>query len=165
MGVTVITANDTRDLTTIRRLKLELNIALTDSSQDELLAAWIHEESENFARMCKRVLSAELVSEDFDLRSINGYRATDSSSATTLRPDMGIVLSRYPVTEVQSVTLDGVDLDASSYAAEAEKGVLRRTRVSGGPIGWSGIEMVVTYWGGYTLLGTLPRPIESAVLT
>ncbi len=163
MGVTVITPMDTPDLTTIRRLKLELSIPLTDSSQDELLTAWIHEESETFASMCKRVLAAETVSESFDLRAIS----TESSGfASGSRTDSGVILSRYPVIEVQSVTIDETEIDASTYVAESEAGKLRRARTSGGPTGWSGTELVVVYRGGYdSLLGTLPRRIERAVLT
>jgi len=149
MTVTIITPSDTFDLTTLARVKRELQI--TGTTSDEWLADIIHEESETFAGLTKRVLAEETVSETFDLKQ------------TGLGLEF-LRLSRYPTTSITTVDVDDTEVDAADYRLDGIKGML--FRISGtAKVRWTGSVATITYRGGYELLGTLPRRIESAVLT
>lgn len=148
-NITILTPAETFDLTTLERAKLELGLATSDTSQDEFLTALIHDESEVFADLCKRTLAQERVEETFDV-----------SMAPT-----AINLSRYPVTTMESVVIDGVTQDAATYDVLSRFGTLSRAPRTMLPLPWSGVQLVATYIAGYELLTTLPRSIERAVLT
>ena len=148
--VTVVTAAPTKDLTVLDRVKSELG--LTDGSNDSLLVDLIHEESEKFADLVNRTLASETVIEEFDGRHL-------------MRPGV-LALTRYPVTAIASVTEndDPTALDTSLYEVDAAAGLLSRFNDSGNLYTWTARKIVVAYTGGYTLLDTLPRQIETAVL-
>lgn len=141
--LTVITAAETYDLTTVARVKRELGI--TDNDSDAFLADLVHEESSSFADLCQRVLASETVSELF---RYNGS------------PEGRLVLSRRPVTAIASVSEAGSEIDTSLYEFNANSGILYRVNTS-----WTATGTEVVYTGGYVLLTTLPRKIEAAVIT
>jgi len=145
----VVTASSTYDLTTLDRVKTELNISTND--QDARLINLIHEESANFADLCNRVFASETVTETF--RNVRGRN--------NLAP---LELKRYPVTTVTSIVEDDVTLDPTDYEVDWKAGLLYRLSSDFRSV-WCVSKLVVTYTGGYTLLTTLPRKIETAVLT
>ncbi len=140
----VLTPAATYNLTTVETAREELG--LTDIS-DPTVLRWIASASDRISRYCNRVLALESVRETFLFRP--------GESARALR------LSRFPVTAITSVVIDGSA--TSDYAVDEKSGVLSRT--ASGVVGtWCGREIVITYSGGYELLGTLPRTIEDACL-
>ncbi len=152
--VTVTTASDTYDLTTVDRVKRELDI--TDNSSDDILTDLVHEESASFADLVDRVLASETVTERFNRRR-GDRQYMDSLS-----------LSRFPVTSIISVIEnDDTALAPSLYEVDEDTGALYRlsTIDPGFRTRWSVSRVTVAYTGGYTLLDTLPRKIEQAVLT
>lgn len=140
----VLTPAATYNLTTVETAREELG--LTDIS-DPTVLRWIASASDRIARYCNRVFALETVRESFEFRP--------GESAWALR------LSRIPVTAITSVTVDGTA--TTDYKVNATSGVLSRT--ASGVVGtWFGREIIVTYSGGYELLGTLPRALEDACL-
>lgn len=157
--VTVISPSATQDLTVLDRVKRDLGIDNNDS--DDRLTELIHEESASFTDLVCRILASETVIEEFRTQW-GGHRQLISprQNVSVLR------LTRYPVTEITSVT-EGDDpvLDPSLYEVDAEPGLLYRLDADGNTHQWMRRTTVVVYTGGYTLLDTLPRKIETAVLS
>jgi hypothetical protein len=74
-------------------------------------------------------------------------------------------LSRYPVTSISSVVIDGTALDpAADWEIDAEPALLYRLGPFGTLAGWYGAVIAVTYAAGYALPDDLPRPIGQACL-
>lgn len=144
----VLTPADTQDLTTLDTLKDELGI--TDSSQDTRLQRWISDSSAQIADYCNRVFGWELVEETFQ-------------TARLERHSEELRLSRWPVTEVDSVMVDGMALTTDDWEVDDRTGALYRL-ADGHRIRWHGRTIVVTYGGGYHLLGDFPRSLEQATL-
>lgn len=149
--LTVIDPSETFDLTSLDRVKTELNVTNNDS--DDRLEQLIHEESASFADLCNRVFASETVTETF--RRVRGRN--------NLVP---LGLKRYPVTSITSVVEDDVTLDITLYEVDAKTGLLYRLSDSDPEFRavWCASKIVVTYIGGYTLLTNLPRRIETAVI-
>lgn len=144
--LTVTTAADTIDLTTVETVRQELG---DDALSADLLRRWISEESAKIAAHCRRTFGAETVQEIFYL---------DETSDE-------IVCSRLPIVSVTSVVEDDdAALDDALYQIDAEAGILRRLDDDGNLSRWSTSRVTVIYEAGYTLLGTLPRPIEAACI-
>lgn len=140
----VLTAAATYNLTTLDTVRAELG--LTDIS-DDMVMRWIAGASARIAAYCNRVFALETVRESFEFRP--------GESANALR------LSRTPVAAITSVTVDGSA--TTDYKVDTKSGVLART--ASGVVGtWFGREIIVTYSGGYELVGTLPWPVEDACL-
>lgn len=144
--VTVTTASDTFDLTTLDTVKAELQI--TDESKDDLLRRYIRAESDRMARYCKRVLAIETVSEEF---------RTDTRREC-------LMLDRYPVTAIASVVEDGVTLATAAYQVKKASGLIYRLSDDGKRSEWAMGKITVAYTGGYELLGTLPLGIQEACI-
>jgi len=100
--------------------------------------------SSTIARFCNRTFALERVAETFDL---------------TLRTD-ALVLSRWPVVEIVSVTVNGAALASSGWTLGAN-GMVKLTIPCSGSV-------VVDYRGGFVLPDTtgrtLPADIEQAAL-
>ncbi len=152
--VTVTTWSDTYDLTTVDRVKLELGI--TDNDSNDILTALVHEESASFADLVDRVLASETVTEQFNRR--RGDRQHLDA----------LYLTRYPVSSIISVTENqDAALASTLYEVDEDTGALYRLSTIDPSFRtrWSASQVMVAYTGGYTLLDTLPRKIEQAVLT
>lgn len=145
----VVTASATYDLTTLDRVKTELGISTND--HDDRLIDLIHDESADFADLCNRVFASEVVTETY--RNVRGRN--------NLAP---LELRRYPVTTVASVVEDDVTLDPTDYEVDWKTGLLYRLSSDFRSV-WCASKIIITYTGGYILLTTLPRKIETAVLT
>lgn len=144
--LTVTVAATTHDLTTLDTVKDELG---SPNVSDATLERWISDSSVRCAEYCNRVFAKETVTEEF---ALTGGRYVDA-----------LGLSRIPVVALTSVVIDGTTLDASEYRLNASSGLLHRLCQGARSI-WAGCKIVVTYSGGYELIGDLPRTIEQACL-
>lgn len=161
--ITVVTPATTTALTTLDRVKLELSINNDDS--DEILTVKISEASSDIAVRCDPALLRETVTETY-------YPDREGACSDKL------VLRRYPVASVSSVTVDGVALTEAvivddvvtalaEYRLDGASGLLYRQTTSGYSCHWSFcVSIAVTYAGGYLLPGevgrNLPPSLEAA---
>lgn len=148
--LTVVTPADSVDLTILANVKAELGISTT--AEDVNLETWIDQASGIITGSCNRVFGKETVTESFRNRQ------------RWLEPER-IILQRTPVTAVTSVVEDGTTLvEDTDYELDYESGIM--TRLYGDyETRWNFRTLVVTYAGGYELLGTLPIAIERATIT
>lgn len=148
--LTVVTAADTQDLTTLATVKAELGV--TTSEHDEMLLRYVRQASSDCADHCNRVFGEEVLSEQFRI----GYHER--------RPE-ALRLKRYPVTvPLTAVTEnDTVLVVADDYELDPTNGMLRRLS-SGCPSCWAWGKITVEYTAGYALLDSLPRSIEEACI-
>jgi len=160
--VTVVTPATNTDLTTLARVKRELDI--DDKKNDDILTDFVHEESAGFAGLVGRTLASETVTETFRIHS-TGQWLYQSYHTTNIRID-SLRLSRYPVTTISSVTEDdNAPLDPTLYEVDANSGLLYRLDSFGNRIFWWGLKTVVSYTGGYVLPTDVPGKIQSACIT
>ncbi len=149
---TVTTAPDYTALTTLDRVKLELDVDTNDS--DMILTAKINEASSDIESHITRTLCRAGLTETF---------WGEPFCAEYL------ILNRWPVAAVASITVDGVAVDAAEYRMDDETGLLYRLDASGYPCVWSWCkEVVVVYTGGYLMPDetspTLPASLEGAAI-
>lgn len=152
--LTVTAPNSDKMLTTLARVKAELDISGTDTNRDMLLNLKILEASADISASLGLILARETVSELF------WHESGDTS------PEF-LLLDRTPVASITSVTMDDVLLDASLYRLDTESGVLYALDATGYPCRWYFTKAVtVIYVGGYILPNetnhTLPAGIEGA---
>jgi hypothetical protein len=146
--LTVVEAAPSQDLTVLETVKLELQVE--DTKLDELLQTYIRQASGMIARRCRRVFGKETVSEKIRLK--HPYRVPH------------VMLKRYPVTEIVSVTVDGAELLDAQYEVNGEAGLLYRLNTDC-RIDWCARSVTVEYVAGYQLLDELPRDVERACVT
>lgn len=139
----------TYDLTTEDAARAELAMLGSQDVSSDLLISWIRQASGQCARFCDRVFARETVTEQFRLCS--GWRGR-------------LDLRRFPVSEITSITEDDAALDVADYELDSERGKLLRLS-SSAPGYWANSKIVVSYTGGYELLGTLPYEVERACLS
>lgn len=141
-------------LTTLSTLKAELGIAVEDTSRDALLERWVNEASAAIEKRCGRSFAKATV-----LEKLRGSGTRQ------------ITLSQLPVTHVESVTLDDVELSADDFEVEDyAAGILSRDDgwpetgqseigIARTPIPGTGDRNVeVEYDGGYVL----PKDVVAA---
>lgn len=131
------------DLITLDDLKLDLSI--TEDDEDDRLEASITRFSKLIADECGRIFGLSHGIETF---------AFDQGEQTRL--GQKLALSLYPIAEIESVEIDGVE--SESYSVDAVKGLIW---INGAA--WSGT-VVVTYSGGYDLPDESPAGLQSAVI-
>jgi hypothetical protein len=139
--IKVLTPADTFDLLSLDELKLALNIADTDTTQDEQLAQDITRYSDIVAELCNRVFGREEVRETW--RCLGSRR---------------IFLSHWPAAEADITSVEsprGTVLDPGAYEFEEQSGKLELFATQTEPI-------VVTYTGGYTLPAKAPPALKQA---
>jgi len=152
--LSVTTAPTATKLTTLSRVKAELNI--TDSVNDTLLNAKIDEASSDAEASLGFTVPRATVSETF------------WHSETMEWPEY-LVLNRTPVVSIDSIVLDGDTVDASLYRYDVEAGQVYALTSTGYPWRWLFYKsIIVNYTGGYLLPGeanrNLPVGIEGAVV-
>lgn len=140
--LTVIDAADSYDLVTLADAKSALDISGTD--MDDKLAAWITQASSAISTYCGRVFAAETVEETF--RPSHGC--------------IGLVLSRYPVISITSITEGDQTLSSSDYEADSVSGVINRLWQDRYAT-WSNSKVVVTYQAGFE---AIPESLERATI-
>lgn len=164
--LTVVTAETAPRLTTLARVKSELN--KLDTAGDDVLLAKIDEASSDIRAAIGYAIISEGVQELFwhEHRERNAYGfgwRHDGQSADS------IILRRTPVSSIDSVTLDDDLVDPSEYRLDGELGILYRLDTSGYPCEWCfSKSLSIAYTGGYVLPGktgvNLPPAIEGATV-
>ena len=141
--LTVITAG-TQEITTRDNVKTLLKITAT--TEDDLIDLWIAQATSAIAKHCNRVFIEETVSEVF--RRPVGRK---------------LILARYPVTAMTSVTIDTVAQTAGTdFEYEAATGLM--TKLSNDtPVFWGGLKTTVVYTGGYAI-ADVPADLERAAV-
>ncbi len=148
--VTILTPAATIDLTTLTRAKEELGV--TSSVSDGTIASWIHEVSSQIASACGRTFGLERLQETFDPSGPHHWQHHYQGRSEVLR------LSRWPVTEIESITVNGVLLDPSEYMVDYTNGLIFRVTER-----WRG-QTVAIFKAGYELITDLPYDVEAAAL-
>jgi Phage gp6-like head-tail connector protein len=136
------------DLTVLATVKAELGI--TDTDSDAWLQSKITQTSAAIATACGRVFQRETVADHFNL----GWRSCNDK----------LVLSRFPVEEIVSVTEGDQTLAADQYEFESRNGLLFRVTGNNTWSSWTGDRIVVTYEAGYEMLESLPHDLEQACI-
>ncbi len=143
-------------LTTLARVKLELNITSEDANRDEVLQDKIDEASD-------------------DIEASLGFRVARETAVETFwheqydaMPDK-LILDRTPVASIESVVVDGESYDPSRWRLDPGTGELFALDCAGWPCVWFFFKsIVVTYAGGYILPDAsdrnLPKGIEGACI-
>lgn len=162
MGLTVTSGPASTDLTTVEAVKLELEISSSDD--DTLFEKLIDRASALIHR--KTTGSADGLAEQTYEESVAGFN------------DPFLLVSRTPVTDVASVTLDGTTLDdveiedADAGLLYREKGFDSTERVRqhlvASKVPGAHPSITVTYTAGYVMPGeasaTLPDDLEKAAI-
>lgn len=145
--LTVTDANTDRDLTTLAAVKAELGDDVGVS--DDQLGRFITQASNVIAKYCNRVFAIETVEETFRF---------NSSAA-------GLMLARYPVTEVVSIVDGETTLAADDYDLDRQTGIIDRLSSSGAISRWCAGKTIIAYKAGFALPAGLPEGIERACIT
>lgn len=151
--VTVASPASDTALTTLARVKMELDIAEGDTSSNDILQEKIDEASD-------------------DIEAALGFRLVRESAVETFWHEQydaapeKLILDRTPVASIASVVVDGVAIDASAWRLDPDTGELFAV-CNGYPDVWTFCQsVVVSYDGGYILPGAsnrnLPKGIEGA---
>lgn len=150
--IEIITPAESTRLTTLDAVKADLGI--TGGASDDALGTLIDQFSDTIAAWCGRTFGIATMRETLDI---------------TRLCDRGVVLlERWPIVSVDSVSVAGISYAGHLYYVSRENGSLRmRGAVSGFTL-WPVGETVVTYRTGYLLPGesdrTLPHDIERACI-
>lgn len=144
---TITTPPERVALTTLERVKAELNI--TSDASDELLAAKILEASSDIESKLNRSLARAGMTERF----WGGEGGVECFS-----------LQRYPVAAVSSVTVDDVAIDDAEWLLDAEAGLLYRLDAGGYPCTFTWCKAVsIVYAGGYEMPGAESPDLPAAL--
>lgn len=152
--LTVTGPASNRKLTTAAALRTELGLSsgsLDDTRANDVIAR----ASKAAERYCSRIFAQETVSEVFRL-------------AARDRGPEKLILARWPIVSITSVTEDGNALTGSDYEADLATGQVFRLS-SDTRTAWCAQKTTVVYVGGYVLPGdggtrTLPEDVEAAAL-
>lgn len=140
-----ITEAESLDLTTLAAVKLELSI--TGNVDDAKLSRWITAASGMIHDYTRRTFPAQTYRETFR----PGERRDT------------LLLSRYPVVEIDTIVENGTTLAADDAEAHADSGQL--VRLSGDRAAWWACgKIVVTYSAGYATRATMPPAIGRAAI-
>lgn len=133
-------------LTTLSRVKAELSIS--NNENDVILGEKIDEATSDIEAKLRRTLCRVTLQETF----------WEVGMAESL------LLDRWPVASVTSVTVDDVALSASEYRLNGDAGILYRLDSTGYPMSWCAAKsVIVLYAGGYLLPGETGRNLEKAL--
>lgn len=143
--LTVTTAAESNDLISFESAAPELGIGSTEADI-ERLANQILQASATIASHCNRTFGLETISETFRLTRSSG----------------GLLLARYPVTEILSIESCGQVVPPDEYEFESF-GALRRLS-NDCPSRWSAGKTIVSYRAGYALPDDAPADLARAAL-
>ena len=130
--LTVTTQRTELKLVSLDALKTELQITATDT--DDYLSALLDRVSQIVEAYCRRVFAVESVSETLRLGSRDQ-----------------LLLERYPVVSVETVTELGTVLTAADYEVYQESGQLFRLQ-SDERMEWPSGKIIVAYTAGYAVI-------------
>jgi uncharacterized phiE125 gp8 family phage protein len=144
---TVTLAPSVTRLTTLERVKIELNI--TSGADDAILGAKIDEATSDIEAQIARTLSRATLSEIF-------WGGAGHAEY--------LILARSPVASIASVTVDDVAVDLGEVRIDAETGQLYRLDASGYACAWAwSKEVTVVFAAGYLLPGEAGRDLPPAL--
>lgn len=141
--LTVVTPASSTDLASLDAVKAALDI--TDTSEDQTLPPLIARASAAISAYCNRTFALEMVEESFG--TVRG----------------GVVLGRYPVTSITSVSENGIPLGTAEYEADLRIGVIDRTLLMDPGGRFDRGRTVVRYTAGYAL-DDMPGDIVQALV-
>lgn len=148
--VTITVPARSFDLTTKATVKTELG--LTNGDEDAKILVWIRQASDAISTYCHRVFAEETVSEQFR------YNVNETAPKQLL-------LSRFPVSDVASITEDGTLLVADTdYETDIATGIVYRLDGDDNRTTWSLAKTTAVYTAGYALMDSLPFAIERAAI-
>lgn len=142
--LTVTTPADTFDLISLAAARAALD---TDQSDDAKVQALITRASDVLARNCRRVFALEAVEEQLRL--------------TQCRAEL--VLARYPIVEITSITENGTALACSDYEIDKASGILTRLHGERACF-WNPWKIDIAYRAGYPLPAAAPAALQQAAL-
>ncbi len=143
--ITVVTPAKSCDLTRIDAARAELGV--TGQGEDERIAALIKQASAIVARRADRAFGKETLIETVRLGS----------------PSAELMLARFPIASIASISEDGVTLISGDYEYDAASEIVRRID-DDAVAAWSAAKIIVTYEAGYDLPSDVPHEIEQAAL-
>jgi hypothetical protein len=150
MALTIIEPAVETKLTTVAAVKAELQVST--GADDAYLTTLIDQASDAIRAWCKRAFAVETVREII----------------RPAAPGRPLMLSRWPVIEIISSTVNGTVEDVVNFEAE-DSGQLLWLDSSGYRTSWPSGRIVVEYRAGYVLPGrpgrTLPNDIERAAIS
>ena len=163
--VEIVAPSESELLTTLDRVKRELNIA--NDASDEILEDKIAEASSDIARAIPQRLPRESVRETFWHDGGAHHWRTPHHHGNPIQTTL--FLRRTPVVKIDSVTADDIALDANEFRLDPDASLLDRVSSDGVPCAWFFCKsVVVAYTGGFILPGlsgrNLPPAIEGAVV-
>jgi hypothetical protein len=142
---TVVTPAATRDLVALDDVREQLQFRSNDTAQDAWLAKVITRTSQQAERYCNRIFAQQDYQDTFGI--------VDGDPGTPL------MLGQAPVV-VTLVTVDGGDLDATSYIADAGPGLLYNAIQ---PRQWVSTDAIlIQYTGGFE---PIPDDVQQAVIS
>ena len=151
MSASIITPPDAWWLTTLAMLKAELGSTITAS--DDALCAYIAQASRLISSYCDRIFARAQWEEVYRLR---------------MSRRRSLLLSQRPVVEIESLFLDGLQLDVTALDCDTESGILHPPRLHQACEHWHANRIAVVYTAGYLLPGQdqrdLPDDVERACL-
>src|SRR4051812_28342035 len=126
--LTVTDEADTFDLVSIADARAAVGVGLSGTD----LQSFITRASDVIARHCSRVFRLETVSEQFRLDKMQ----------------LDLILARYPVIAVTSITEGSVTLAPTDYEVDLDKGIVSRL-INDRQCHWSRCKITVVYSAGY----------------
>lgn len=148
--LSVTTAASDTSLLTTAELRRAVGLAATDASRDAELAALGQRLDATIARAC-RVRQAGVMPPTLRQETLSETFRLPASAAR-------LVLARWPVVSVASVTEDGAAVAATDYEMSGGVGMLRRLS-SDAPTSWAAGKIVVAYVAGWA---TVPPDLKQA---
>jgi uncharacterized phiE125 gp8 family phage protein len=154
-------------LTTLARVKSELKIKTGE--HDEILNAKIAEASSDVqAAIGKRLPREDVVETYWHDDAVLPFTVS-RSSRFGVPAETTLFLTRTPVSEIDSVMVDDIQLEPSEYRLDPDAGLLDRLSTDGYPCAWCFCKsVIVAYTAGYVLPGNpgrnLANGIEGAVV-
>jgi hypothetical protein len=142
-----------QDLITLADAKTELGV--TGTSQDAAILARITRASKVITEHCNRQFALASAEETF----VFGHHWRHQHHSHHARHEQALVLTLYPVVEIASISLDGIDLDASAFDVQPEEGMIRLIDCGR----WHG-RVIVSYTGGYLLPDAAPGALQQACI-
>lgn len=146
--LTIVTPAPTQDLITLATFKVARGI--TGTSDDAIWSALITQASAMIAGHCGRVFREEVVTETI---------------RPSGRPPHSLMLARFPIGGVSSISEGGITLNSSDYFIDPQSGILERICGDRAAF-WNGA-CVVTYSGGYRGDGdplSVPSDLQGACI-
>jgi hypothetical protein len=142
---TVVTPAADRDLVMLADVREQLQFKSNDTAQDVWLAKVVTRASQQAERYCNRIFAEQTYQDTF--------------GATWGNPGEPLMLGQAPI-ENAVVTVDGTDLDSTTYIADPDPGLLYNTVQ---PLVWTATDsIVVQYTAGFA---EIPDDVQHAVIS